>query len=257
MKYFVVADVHGFFSCMKEALDKEGYDPSNKEHFFISCGDLFDRGLEANDCLDFVTSIPKERRIFIDGNHEDLLIDLITKKRSYTESDIHNGTLETIAQLAHVNNWTDFIYDSNSILNKLSKNEKLHTYLNELKDYYETEHFVFVHGWIPRMDNYDYLNWRNADKNEWDSARWYCGFNDWEYMQSLKTKEEKTIVCGHWHTAYAHARYHHVGVDLKDSEGDYTKCCFDIFKDEGIVGLDACTVVSNKVNVFVVEDDPF
>lgn len=253
MKYFVVSDVHGFYSYMKEALDKAGYDPKNEDHFFISCGDLFDRGHQANECLDFVTSLPKDRRIFVDGNHEDMFIDLITKERSPQSCDLHNGTLDTIVQLSHSESIHDFIFNTDEILNKLSKNEKLCTYLSELKDYYEIKNHVFVHGWIP-TDEYRlnlYSTWREAEEIDWDTARWSNGFVEWE---KGNYEEEKTIVCGHWHTAYAHAKYHHVGVDFQDANADYSNCCFDIFEDQGIIGLDACTALSHKVNVLVIEE---
>ena len=44
MKYFVVSDVHSFYDAMMNALNKQGFDPENKEHKLIACGDLFDRG---------------------------------------------------------------------------------------------------------------------------------------------------------------------------------------------------------------------
>lgn len=253
MNYFVVSDVHGFYSYMKEALDQAGYDPTNENHFFISCGDLFDRGNQANECLDYVMSLPKDRRVFVDGNHEDLLIDLLTKQRGYADYDISNGTLDTIVQLAHKEDIYDFIFNTDVILNSLSKNEKLCTYLMELKDYYETKKYIFVHGWIP-CDEYSlkvYPDWRQAEEIDWDTARWANGFFEWE--KGMKD-EKKTIVCGHWHTAYAHAKFHNKGVDIRYANGDYSNCCFDIFEDDGIIGLDACTVVSHKVNVLVIEE---
>lgn len=39
-KFFVVSDVHGFYDEMIEALNKAGFDKNNKDHVFISCGDL-------------------------------------------------------------------------------------------------------------------------------------------------------------------------------------------------------------------------
>lgn len=253
MKYFIVSDVHGFYTYMKEALDKAGYDPKNEDHFFISCGDLFDRGSQANECLDYVTSLPQERRIFVEGNHEDMLIDLITQERGPQSCDLHNGTLDTIVQLSHSESIHDFIFHMDETFHVLSKNEKLCTYLSELKNYYEIKDYVFVHGWIP-TDEYClnlYSNWRDAKEIDWDTARWSNGFAEWE---KGNYEEKKAIVCGHWYTAYAHAKYHHVGVDFQDAHGDYSNCCLDIFQDKGIIGIDACTALSHKVNVLVIEE---
>ncbi len=249
MKYFVVSDVHGFYTYMKTSLDEAGYDKDNPNHFFISCGDLFDRGEEAIACLDFVTSIPKERRAFIEGNHETLLMDILSSG-TYHMADIHNGTLDTIFQLSHRKS----VFELNESLNILSKNEKLHDYLSSLINYYETDDYVFVHGWLPKINDAYTKNWREASEDEFNAATWTNGFHAW-YQNQIEGKniEDKIVVCGHWHTAYAHSRYHHIGKDLSDCNGDYTKCCFDIFQDKGIIGLDACTVLSHKVNILVIE----
>lgn len=250
MKYFVVSDVHGFYTYMKKALDKAGYDKDNPNHFFINCGDLFDRGEEATACLDFVTSIPKERRAFIEGNHETLLMDILFSG-TYHMADIHNGTLDTIFQLSHRKS----VFELNESLNILSKNEKLHEYLSSLINYYEISDYVFVHGWLPKISDAYTKNWREASEDEFNAATWTNGFYAWHQNQiEGKNIEDKTVVCGHWHTAYAHSRYHHIGKDLSDCAGDYTKCCFDIFQDKGIVGLDACTVLSHKANVLVIKE---
>ena len=101
-------------------------------------------------------------------------------------------------------------------------------YRKALRDYYEDEHCIFVHGWIP-CDNkwgvYFYYNpdWRTGD---WNKARWINGMSAWNYG----VKEEgKTIFCGHWHCSWGH-QYLRSG--SKDN--------FFPFIDEGIVALDTC-----------------
>ena len=64
-KYFVVTDVHSYFTLMKDALEQAGYDKANPNHIFVSCGDLLDRGDESAAILTFVNSIPKSRKILI------------------------------------------------------------------------------------------------------------------------------------------------------------------------------------------------
>lgn len=39
-KFFVISDVHSFFSEMMEALDKAGFEADNVNHVFVSLGDL-------------------------------------------------------------------------------------------------------------------------------------------------------------------------------------------------------------------------
>ena len=76
-RYFVCADVHSYFDELIIALNKAGFDINNKEHIFVSCGDLLDRGNNSIECLDFVNNLPQDRKILIRGNHEDLLEDII------------------------------------------------------------------------------------------------------------------------------------------------------------------------------------
>lgn len=53
MKYYVVADVHGFFDELKFALTEEGFFTDTEPHKLIVCGDLFDRGKQAAELQEF------------------------------------------------------------------------------------------------------------------------------------------------------------------------------------------------------------
>ena len=52
-KYFVISDIHGFYSSMKKSLFKAGFRKTNSNHVLIICGDLFDRGKESKKIFDF------------------------------------------------------------------------------------------------------------------------------------------------------------------------------------------------------------
>ena len=98
MKYFIVADVHGFYDEMLEALDRAGFDPDNPNHTFVSLGDALDRGKQANEVLGFFVMLPKERRIFILGNHEILMEEALHKNGfDYTNnnSDFYNFMIQS------------------------------------------------------------------------------------------------------------------------------------------------------------------
>ena len=60
---------------------------------------------------------------------------------------------------------------------------------------------------------------------------------------------DKTVVCGHWDVCYGHNRFEHQG-GLKSKNPDFTP-----FVRPGIIALDACTVLSRRVNVLVIEDE--
>ena len=47
MKYYVTADVHGFYTELHRALDRAGYFADPEPHKLLILGDLFDRGQEA------------------------------------------------------------------------------------------------------------------------------------------------------------------------------------------------------------------
>ena len=115
-------------------------------------------------------------------------------------------------------------------------------------DYFETEHYVFTHGWIPSIPNrdksYSYISsWREADREQWNQARWFNG------MDAVQTADEnKTIVCGHWHTSYGHSKYEHRGTEFGEDAD------FSPYYGPGIIAIDACTAFSGKVNCLVIED---
>ena len=73
MRYYVAADIHGFFTPFRTALEAAGYCEDDGEKKIIICGDLFDRGAEAKKVQDFVLEMLKrDQLILIRGNHEDL-----------------------------------------------------------------------------------------------------------------------------------------------------------------------------------------
>ena len=75
-----------------------------------------------------------------------------------------------------------------------------------MADWFETEHYVFTHGWIPCMSEngvYRYrADWRSASEEDWAAARWINGMDAAPFCE-----EEKTVLCGHWHASYGHFRY--------------------------------------------------
>ena len=54
MRYYVAADIHGFFTPFHNALEAAGYYEDNGEKKIVICGDLFDRGAEARQTQGFM-----------------------------------------------------------------------------------------------------------------------------------------------------------------------------------------------------------
>lgn len=249
--FFVVSDVHSYFNEMINALNEQGFDKSNKDHVFVSCGDLLDRGPDALKCLKFVNSL--ERKILIKGNHEDLLQEAIYRG-AFNVYDYHNRTYDTVYQLSDVdqnesskNSKLDEI-----LLFNMRYNDDWNKYFNSCLNFYETQKFIFVHGWIPVLNTtYKLLyneNWRD-EFSDWESARWLNGMSLWN--NNIR-EPDKTIVCGHWHSSYGHSVLHGEGVEFAETDAGI-ESIHTPFYDDGIIALDACTVYSGFVNCIKLE----
>ena len=246
MKYYVTADIHGFCSAFLRALADTGYFSDPEPHKLVILGDLFDRGEEAKELQDFILE-HREEMILIRGNHEDLFREMVTEDEGLPFSHhVSNGTYDTALQLtgyepvmARIRN-LDFAEAA-------QKTPYYTEIIPSMLDYWETEQYIFVHGWIPCIrgrTGYSYLpEWREAGEKEWVNARWCNG------MDAVRTcREEKTILCGHWHTSYGHHKYEKKGSEF-GPDADFSP-----YRAPGIIALDACTAFSGKVNVVVVEE---
>lgn len=240
MKYFVCADIHGFYDEWIKALSEKGFDINNPTHKIIICGDLFDRGRQPKEIIDYILS-NKDKFILIRGNHEDLMKEMIDRNYN-TVADISNGTAQTIVDLYP--EWKISEFD----LKKIAKVTRLQEVLDMCIDYFETDKYIFVHGWIPIIENcylYD-SDWRKARKERWNKARWS---NPVEMYRYEIYEPNKTIVCGHWHCS---ALWHEVNPEKYDEFGQ--KENFESFVTDKMIALDACTAYTKKVNVVIIND---
>ena len=240
MKYFVCADIHGFYDEWMKSLDEKGFDLNNDLHKIIICGDLFDRGRQPKEIINFILS-HKDKFILIRGNHEDLMQEMID--RNYNDyADLSNGTAQTIVDLYPEWQISEFN------LKKIAKVTGLQEVLDMCVDYFETYQYVFVHGWIPIIEDcylYD-EDWREARKERWEKARWQNPV----YMLKYEIFEpNKTIVCGHWHCS---ALWHEQNPDKYEEFGP--KANFNPFVSKNMIALDACTVYTKQVNVLVLDN---
>ena len=249
MRYYVISDVHGYYTQMKSALEKAGFFSDTTPHKLIMLGDLFDRGHEAKQLQQFILEqMEQDKIILIRGNHEDLFVELVTTDAgmpySYHKS---NGTYDTALQLTGFDPVMASIrhYDFADAAKDTPFYKEI---IPAMLDYFETEHYVFTHGWIPSIPNrdksYSYISsWREAGREQWNQARWFNG------MDAAQTADEnKTIVCGHWHTSYGHSKYEHKGTEFGEDAD------FSPYYGPGIIAIDACTAFSGKVNCLAIED---
>lgn len=257
MRYYVAADVHGYFDELIAALTEKGFFTDTAPHKLIICGDLFDRGPKALDVQEFVLErMAKEEVILIRGNHEDLALELLNgwHRKSYRQFHHHtNGTIDTVYQLTGLP-FGVLERDPDSLGRAFLHTPFIQTIIPAMLDYYETEHYIFTHGWIPctairlNGDVKEFVpirEWRSADKSAWDKARWLNGM---EAAHGGVLEPSKTIVCGHWHCSFGHAHYENDGGEF-DNNPNFTP-----YYGEGIIALDACTPRSKRVNCIVIED---
>ena len=149
-----------------------------------------------------------------------------------------NGTIRTLENFFG-KYFIDPGYDVIDFSGKTRITDRICEFIEETVDYYETENYVFVHGWFPENAVTSEAR-QQATEDDWAKARW----GRWnEKYVGVKPLADKTLICGHVPTFYANA--------LDPSRGK--KCC-DIFHGNGIIAIDAGTVDSQQVNVLVLED---
>ena len=266
MKYFVVADPHGFYNALRASLDAAGFFREGETGTLVVCGDLLDRGPDAVQMQEFMLDLlDAGRLIYIRGNHEDLfeimlddiidgnVLDMIEG----TSYHVKNGTWHTAIQLCGMEPSEIYRHPGDFVF-RAKHTPYYKRLMRAAVDYFETEHYVFVHGWIPTVEesvpaSYHRLkthrydpDWRTASPARWAAARWLNGM-DMACRRKIR-EEGKTVVCGHFHASYGHSR-------ILDACPEYGEgAIFTPFSAEGILAIDACTACSGMVNCIVLDD---
>lgn len=263
MKYYVVSDVHGFYTPMVSALREAGFFTDTEANKLIVCGDILDRGAEAVKVQEFMHNLLQDGKlIFVRGNHEDLMVEMIENFDEYRDEiawgyshHVSNGTFNSALQLSNMTEKAAF-HNTEEFLHKVKSSQFYSELIPASCNYYEDGEFIFVHGWIPcftenipawhrRGRHYAFNpDWRNASSHDWETARWFNGMELAELFDIVERGRQ--IVCGHWHTSYGHSL-----LERKCSEfGEDAD--FSPYYGKNVVGIDACTAHSGKVNCIVV-----
>jgi serine/threonine protein phosphatase 1 len=273
-KYFVMGDVHGFYNEMRSALSGKGFDENNAEHILIVCGDLFDRGSQAVELYNWLKDFPKDRFIYIRGNHEELLTECLREigdGKIVGSYHFSNKTVNTISQFCGVpeneflkfNRTKEF---NNSVIEKM---QPIVDWINSRAvDYAEIGNYIFVHGWIPcevtvdhhihYITNYKFdEHWKDAEELDpkqysmrWHFARWTNGMDAWNKGVRIPNK---TIVCGHYHCSWGWSNIRQKRKEFPAKNRKDWETSFEPFIDEGIIALDACTAYTGFCNCVVLE----
>ena len=230
---FAVSDIHGCASALKRALDEAGFDPNSSAHLLVVLGDLFDRGIENREVLAYLNGI--KNKILIRGNHEDILMQPLTTG-NVTDHQFVNGTHTTLCEFFPY-------YHGERMLNILESRsrrtaEMLIDLIESMRDYFETDNYILVHGWI--TDDAGENDFHYASRAKWQGARWIRWHKRYPHFE---IPDGKTIVIGHTPAYYA-------------SMFDHTRSDYDcsIFYGNGLIAIDGKCSSTGKVNVLVFED---
>ena len=251
MKYYITSDVHGFYTPLRTILSKAGYFDDAEPHKLLIVGDLFDRGDEAVELQGFILNLlERDDVILVRGNHEDLFEELVTDDHGLPyDYHMSNGTYDTTLQLTGISQ-RQALENPLAFARAARETPYYKTILSAMIDYYETERFIFTHGWKPCVTDgngcFAYIgDWREATEQSWRKARWINGID----AAGTVYEDGKTIVCGHWHASYGHSKYEGKGSEFGE-DADLSP-----YIASGIIALDACTAHSGIVNCIIIEDE--
>lgn len=260
MKYFVVSDTHAHHTEMVDALDRAGFNPDDNKHFLIVVGDITDRGHEALKHILYLKDlVDRGKAAVLKGNHDNFIQGFL-KNIDQSFNWMHNGLNTTLDDILHeTKSFETYCIFTNKSMNTTTFSEWqrigaakikkefpwLLKWFQDLPNYYETKNYAFTHGIV----NQNVEDWRNSD---WSDCHWarpedYIDFHN---------PTNKHLVVGHlnaslmkWVRKYKTVNGYDTYVFEPENEIYYDSDIDTYF-------LDSCTVLSKRVNVLVIEDDP-
>jgi serine/threonine protein phosphatase 1 len=139
-RLIAVGDIHGQFDMLRELFGK--IKPSSKD-LFVFIGDYIDRGYKSREVLDYLIDFEqKYNAVFLKGNHEDMLLDLIGLDENAINGAYYARNGGEFTALSYGN--TDSTVED---LAHLIPKEHLH-FMKNTKIFFETEHYFFAHGGV-------------------------------------------------------------------------------------------------------------
>lgn len=239
-KYFVFSDIHGRNPrILNDALIEKGFDLNNDNHIIVSLGDLFDRGTNNIDVLEFVMKYYKKgRAILLWGNHEFILKDLIDAYYNNDESTIWvylqnwtvNGTMTTAIEfLKYLNQYNVDILPQEQNFKALKYFTLLNEYFSVLKPFVSIGDYLMCHSGCTNYDPEATL--KDIEAETWNITKKDMQYSDIKNVPFNKHGHKK-VMFGHMHTIHYH-----------DSH--------DIYEDDDMIVLDSY----KQINIYVVEEN--
>lgn len=202
MSIYAFGDIHGEIFKLKALMARL---PIKDGDELVFLGDYIDRGRWPYEVIEYLIGLDKQYNcIFLMGNHEQMLVDFLSG--IYERMFIHNGGFTT------VRSYRNYGYDLRRVIDyrerTMPKEHKMF-FLN-LKYYYETENYIFVHAGIePNVP---------MKKQELDVILW-------DHQFSFTNYTGKTVVYGHLPNHKILNEKHRICIDTGacfESMGDLT-----------------------------------
>lgn len=263
-KYFICSDIHNDYQALIDALKTNEFDETNKNHILVVAGDVFDRGYDAELTYNFLKKMTDENKaIILNGNHHQMLIDFLecnnlglcffNFRRNGLSATIDSFLKQTLSWDTYVNlrfseeeqkqmteidwnkTWADFVKHSSKEINE--NYPELLNWLKSMPDYLELKNTIVTHGIIDCVNG----NWRTPIGG-WTNCHW-AKPKDAAFMRNDTGKH---IYLGHIDSDTIRECYH-----LEtDNYSIFTR------PDGDVTYLDSCTILTHKLNMVVIEDEP-
>ncbi len=134
---YAIGDIHGHLDSLERLMEK--IEPDLEKDQLVFMGDYIDRGPHSKGVVDYILRLrnaaPRQNVICLKGNHEAMFLNFL--KGEDIELFLLNGGLNTIKEYWG-RHWDD--------LEKLVLPPDHEAFFRELKLYYETPDYIFVHG---------------------------------------------------------------------------------------------------------------
>lgn len=193
MRYFVVSDIHGHYDELINALEKSEFDLENEEHKLIVAGDMFDRGSQSKEVLEFLYNLyQKNKAIILKGNHE-IFLEIFFKgnKRNVNFNIKYNGFNATLNSF--IPNYDELTFKER--LDYVNTNYPyLRDWINNLPFYFETDNFVITHAGL------DFSNGDFKDGN-FQEAVWIDPVELFTHNLIKEYDFNKIVIVGHRFTS--------------------------------------------------------
>lgn len=288
MRYFVISDLHGYYTLFKESLDKCGYSVDNPNHTLVVLGDIFDRGEECREIYNFLKSIPQERVVLVRGNHDYLLFQLLHQDLP-DDIGYGNGTVLTACQMAYKTkeSWKTkyqalqdldytryFLGNSTSNLRSKWKTVIKRALASDMYkwftssqwvNYWEIDKFVGVHSFVPVYLKEPLISQRTLSHIYYGETQYFIPNEEWREAASSA-----------WEHATWGCPYVFMDAGFFPEEGEKTLICghyrtdafhthyepetsksgdFSIYYSKKIIAIDGTVAYSKRANVLVIDEN--